>query len=149
MNITSVLLQATELNLGDTQESIRLIELMTKGGYMMIPLVLLWIFSVYIFVERILIIKSSSKTPPSFKESIKEKVLDGKMGEAKILCSQVDTPVARMIEVAVIAKVSGCWVKSTASTGQTFSHLPQSRQFSMSSTAVCGTAVEKGTRMAR
>ncbi|MFY0686306.1 MAG: MotA/TolQ/ExbB proton channel family protein [Cyclobacteriaceae bacterium] len=103
MIIYSLLLQATEpvLLTPDALETITLWELLLKGGYMMIALTLLWVFAIYIFVERMLVIKASGKTPDSFQDEIKHKVLAGRIDEARLLCSQWDTPVARMIEKGV------------------------------------------------
>ena len=67
----------------------------------MIPIILLWIGAIYIFVERLLVINNSSKTPASFKDQIRNMVLDGNVDGARMLCSQTDTPVARMIEKGI------------------------------------------------
>lgn len=85
----------------EARESIRLIDLLVKGGYMMIPLFLLWIFAIYIFIERLLVIRRSAKTPTNFADSIRTMVAAGKMDDARLLCSETDTPVARMIEKGI------------------------------------------------
>ena len=82
-------------------ETITVLELLLNGGYMMIPIVLLWIAAIYIFVERLLLIKNSSKTPESFKDQIRSSVLAGDVDGARALCIQTDTPVARMIEKGI------------------------------------------------
>jgi biopolymer transport protein ExbB len=84
-----------------TQESIKLLDLLLKGGYMMIPLILLWIFAIYIFIERLLVIRKSAQTPDNFKDQIRQLVGDGRMEQARMLCVQTDTPVARMIEKGI------------------------------------------------
>jgi hypothetical protein len=58
-------------------------------------------------------------------------------------------PVATIRDAASTSRVRGCWRKSTAPTGQARSHLPHQRQYSGSSTACWGAAVENGTPMAR
>lgn len=82
-------------------ETITVLELLLNGGYMMIPILLLWIGSIYIFVERLLLIRNSSKTPADFKDRIRSLVLSGDVSGARMLCSQTDTPVARMIEKGI------------------------------------------------
>lgn len=82
-------------------ESIKLIDLLVKGGYMMIPLFLLWIFAIYIFIERLMIIRRSAKTPASFADNIRNMVASGRMDDARLLCAETDTPVARMIEKGI------------------------------------------------
>jgi len=85
----------------ESLETISVLELLLNGGYMMIPIVLLWIVAVYIFVERLLLIKSASKTPDDFQNQIREKVLVGDVKSARELCMQTDTPVARMVEKGI------------------------------------------------
>ncbi|MDH5598707.1 MAG: MotA/TolQ/ExbB proton channel family protein [Cyclobacteriaceae bacterium] len=99
---TLLLFQDTALAANpESLDSIRLIELLTKGGYMMVPLALLWVFAIYIFIERLLLIRKSSQTPTDFQNQIRSKVMEGRIDEARILCAQTDTPVARMIEKGV------------------------------------------------
>ncbi|MBV6645552.1 MAG: MotA/TolQ/ExbB proton channel family protein [Cyclobacteriaceae bacterium] len=82
-------------------ESITVLELLLNGGYTMIPLIVLWIAAIYIFIERLMIIKKSSQTPENFQDQIREKVMNGDVQGAKLLCAQTDTPVARMIEKGI------------------------------------------------
>ncbi|WP_421879520.1 MotA/TolQ/ExbB proton channel family protein [Marinoscillum sp.] len=82
-------------------ETISVLELLMNGGVMMIPIILLWIGAIYIFVERLLIIKNASKTPADFKDQIRNMVLEGNVKGARMLCAQTDTPVARMIEKGI------------------------------------------------
>ncbi len=83
------------------QEAITVLELLLKGGFMMIPIFLLWIVAIYIFIQRLMVIKKSSQTPENFKDQIRDKVSKGDVEGARILCAQTNTPVARMIEKGV------------------------------------------------
>ena len=85
----------------ESQETISILELLLNGGYMMIPILLLWMVAIYIFVERSRTLTAASRTPESFKEQIRSLVLNGDIGGALSLCSTTDTPVARMIEKGV------------------------------------------------
>lgn len=64
----------------------------------MIPILLLWMVSIYIFVERQRTFRLASKTPESFKDQIRSLVISGDVAGAKGLCSRTFTPVSRMIE---------------------------------------------------
>ncbi len=78
--------------------TISVLELLLQGGYMMIPLLLLSIAAVYIFYERWFTIKKASQTPEEFKGKIRDRVLTGDLAGAKLLCTETDSPIARMIE---------------------------------------------------
>lgn len=98
--IATLLAQASGLN-SSPENSIRLIELLMKGGYMMVPLVLMWIFAIYIFIERLRVIGKASQVPENFQENIREKVLAGRIDEARLVCMQNSTPVGRMMEKGI------------------------------------------------
>ena len=68
---------------------------------MMIPIVLSSFIAIYIFVERVLTINKANKSPDAFISKIKELVLRGDISGAKLLCTQFDSPIARMIEKGV------------------------------------------------
>jgi len=79
------------------QDSLSMIDLVLKGGLMMIPIFILSFVAIYVFVERMRTITRASKTPVGFMENIKRLVSDGDLKSAKVLCQQSDTPIARMI----------------------------------------------------
>lgn len=78
--------------------TIQLIDIIFKGGIMMIPIFLLSLAAVYIFVERIRTLRQAIASPDEFMSQIKDLVLKGDIGAAKVVCAQSDTPMSRMIE---------------------------------------------------
>ncbi|MDD2799606.1 MAG: MotA/TolQ/ExbB proton channel family protein [Bacteroidales bacterium] len=77
------------------------LDLAIKGGWIMIPIALLCILSIYILIERILFIRKAGKEESSFMNRIKDYILEGKIDSAIKLCQQTDTPAARMIEKGI------------------------------------------------
>jgi biopolymer transport protein ExbB len=84
-----------------TGASLSIFDLAKAGGFIMIPIALLSVFAVYLFVERVLVINKANQDPEAFMARIKELVLRGDISGAKMLCSQNNTPVARMIEKGI------------------------------------------------
>ncbi|HEX6890608.1 MAG TPA: MotA/TolQ/ExbB proton channel family protein [Chryseolinea sp.] len=82
-------------------QSLSIIDLAIKGGFMMIPIAVLWVLAIYLFIERVLTINKANQDPEAFMGRIKELVLRGDINGAKMLCSQNGTPVARMIEKGI------------------------------------------------
>ncbi|MGB3588531.1 MAG: MotA/TolQ/ExbB proton channel family protein [Tunicatimonas sp.] len=82
-------------------ESVTILDLLLKGGWVMIPLIILFALSIYIFVERIRVVKRAAKIPEQFMEKIRGLVSRGEISAARILCSQTDSPISRMIEKGV------------------------------------------------
>ncbi len=81
--------------------SVSILDLLLKGGWVMIPLIILFALSIYIFVERIRVVKRAAKIPEQFMEKIRGLVSRGEISAARILCSQTDSPISRMIEKGV------------------------------------------------
>ena len=67
----------------------------------MIPIILSSFVAVYVFVERILTINKANQNPDAFIGRIKEMVLKGDIQGARLLCTQFNSPIARMIEKGV------------------------------------------------
>ena len=84
-----------------TDQQMSLWELFKAGGLMMYPIVLLSFIAVYIFFERFLTLNKASQDPNQFMGKVKELVQRGDVNGAKILCSQNDSPIARMIEKGI------------------------------------------------
>jgi biopolymer transport protein ExbB len=84
-----------------TDEALSVLDLAIKGGWMMIPIVACSFVAIYIFVERILTINKANQSPEQFMGRIKEMVQRGDINGAKMLCSQFDSPISRMIEKGV------------------------------------------------
>ena len=83
------------------QDSLSLLDLIIKGGFIMIPLGLLSILTVYFFFERFITLRKSSKLDANFMHNIKDYIYNGNRDAAKSLCRSTDSPAARMIEKGV------------------------------------------------
>ena len=110
MNLNLILqvpqMMADSMNVATTEVAEKVVEMnywemATKGGWIMVPLILLFLLSVYITVERIVTIRSASKEDPTFMNRIKDYILEGKVDSAMKLCQQTNSPSARMIEKGV------------------------------------------------
>ncbi len=75
--------------------------LLTKGGWLMYPIALLSVLSVYIFVERYLAIRAASRQDPLFMNRIRDYIHEGSVEAAMALCQSTNSPVARMIEKGI------------------------------------------------
>ena len=76
-------------------------KLALSGGWLMIPLVLLSVLSIYIFCERWVVLKRASKEDTNFMNKIKDYICDGQIDAALSLCRNSRTPYASMIEKGI------------------------------------------------
>lgn len=88
---------ADTLVTGATKENIGLLDLLIKGGYMMIPLYLLFILAIFIFVQKLITLNKASKNSSPLMDQVKVLVQSGQIEKAKMLCAGENTPVANMI----------------------------------------------------
>jgi biopolymer transport protein ExbB len=84
-----------------TQAKMNLIDLSLKGGWIMIVLVLLSLVAIYIFIQRLLVIRRAGKEDESFMNRIKDYIHEGRVESALNLCHTTYTPSARMIEKGI------------------------------------------------
>lgn len=76
-------------------------ELSLKGGWIMIPIVVLLSIAIYIFFERYFAVKKASQADFNFMNRIKDYIHDDKIDSALALCQSTQSPVARMIEKGI------------------------------------------------
>ena len=74
------------------------IDLLMRGGLIMIPLVALSLVSFYIIIERYFTIRKAAGDPDSFMANIRALMVKGDLAGAKMLCAQTASPLARMVE---------------------------------------------------
>ncbi len=88
-----------------TEKTLSVIDLIFNGGTGSILIIsVLFIMlgvALYIYFERILAIKAASKIDKNFMNQIRDYVSSGKLDAAKMLCTQTDSPVARLTEKGV------------------------------------------------
>jgi len=82
-------------------EKLTLLDFVIKGGWVMIPIILLSLVAAYIFIERYYVIRKASKEDANFMNRIKDYIHDGKVDAALALCKSTDSPSARMIEKGI------------------------------------------------
>src|SRR5665648_113843 len=78
-----------------------LLDLAIKGGWVMIPIILLSFVAAYIFIERYYIIRKATKEDMNFMNRIKDYIHDGKIEAALALCRSTDSPSASMVEKGI------------------------------------------------
>lgn len=76
-------------------------DLVLDGGYIMIPLALLLLLTIYIFTERMLAINAAVKDDKSLMKRVRDCILEGDMVNALRLCKKNPTPAARLLEKGI------------------------------------------------
>lgn len=80
---------------------ISLFSIILKGGIIMIPLAFLLLLTIYVMVERLLIISKASKKNATLISSIKEMINSSNLANARNMCKNVNTPESIMLEQGI------------------------------------------------
>ncbi|WP_395803365.1 MotA/TolQ/ExbB proton channel family protein [Daejeonella sp.] len=83
-------------------EELRFIELLFKGGWVMVPLAILAFMGLVIFVERYLTIRKASKNEMNLMMQVKQSVKSAKLDAALAICRNSNTPLGRMLEKGLL-----------------------------------------------
>ena len=83
------------------EQSLTLIELVMKGGWILLPIGLLLLLTIYVLIERLLVISRATKNDRRFMDSIRDSVMNGNIDAARSLCRSSHAPEARVIEKGI------------------------------------------------
>jgi biopolymer transport protein ExbB len=83
------------------EPEISIMDLLAKGGVLMIPLALLLVIAIFVFIERILYIRKASRIEGNFMNIIRDNIITGNVSAARSLAKNTDNPVARMIDKGI------------------------------------------------
>ena len=82
-------------------QEISIIDLLSKGGMLMIPLALLFMGAIFVFFERLIYIRKAAKIEDNFMNIIRDNIVTGNVGAARSLAKNTNNPVARIIDKGI------------------------------------------------
>lgn len=80
-----------------TTATLSVLNLASKGGWIMIVLLVLSVIAVFVFVRKLIQIMRAAREDKHFMARIRDYVADGKIESAVRLCEETNTPAARMV----------------------------------------------------
>ncbi|HUS86971.1 MAG TPA: MotA/TolQ/ExbB proton channel family protein [Bacteroidales bacterium] len=102
MKLLYLIMQETELIVEEADQiTLTFGELVVKGGWVMVPIILLSLIAIYIFVERFYVITKAGKEDMNFMNRIKDYIYDSKIDAAMALCKSGSSPASRMVEKGI------------------------------------------------
>ena len=84
-----------------TQE-LSVLDLLQKGGWVMIPLLFLAFIGLVIFIERYLTIRKASQKDTHLMSEVKQNIIGGKLDAAITRCQKSNIPLGRMLQKGLI-----------------------------------------------
>ncbi len=83
------------------EESLRLIDILFKGGVVMIPLIILSLISIAFIISKYLFITQRSKMDHNLVSTVLDKVSLGQFDSANLLCDQSNSSLGNVIKAGV------------------------------------------------
>jgi biopolymer transport protein ExbB len=122
LQIVDSLTAATTTAAGDRNHDghLSFFELISMGGWIMIPLGIMLIMGVYVFAERIIAIRNAARIDSNFMNIIRDHIVSGNVQAARSFAKNTNNPVARIIEKGIqrIGKPIDSIEKSMDNVGQ-------------------------------
>jgi biopolymer transport protein ExbB len=84
-----------------TKTGINLFDLLTLGGWVMIPLVVLFLITIFVFFERMIAIRKASNIDSNFMNIVRDHIVNGNVTAARSFAKNTNNPVARIIDKGV------------------------------------------------
>lgn len=78
-----------------------LIEMATRGGWLMLVLLLLSVIAIYIFGQKWWMLRQANKINKNFMNDVRDYIHEGKIRSAITLCEKYDSPIARLVEKGI------------------------------------------------
>ena len=81
---------------------ISLIELLKLGGWVMVPLAILFLATIFVFFERLIAIRKASRIDANFMNIIRDHIVNGNVSAAHSYAKNTNNPVARIIDKGIM-----------------------------------------------
>jgi biopolymer transport protein ExbB len=82
-------------------KKISFFDLIYMGGWIMIPLGVMLLLTVYVFAERYIAIRQASRIDSNFMNIIRDHIVSGNMTAARSFAKNINNPVARIIDKGI------------------------------------------------
>src|SRR5690349_20290629 len=95
------LLQIDSTHAATSSGGVSLFNLLTLGGWVMIPLMLLLVITIFVFFERLIAIRKASNLDNNFMNIIRDHIVSGNVTAARSFAKNTNNPVARIIDKGI------------------------------------------------
>lgn len=103
LQIVDSLEKVTRSAAGDTNHdgNLSFLELLTMGGWIMIPLGIMLLMAVYVFAERTIAIRNAARIDSNFMNIVRDHIVSGNITAARSFAKNTNNPVAHIIDKGI------------------------------------------------
>lgn len=91
----------TVANQTPKQDTLSLLDLILKGGYIMIPIGVLSLISIYVLIEKLVTIRKAGKVTNDFMINVKENIKKGNLEGASAVCKSNPSAISAVIDKGI------------------------------------------------
>lgn len=91
------ILQITQAPVTEAPQELSILTLILKGGVVMIPILVLWVITTYLFIERFLYLRQKTRRQKDFMGNIRHLLNNGDIKAATFFAEKDDTSTGRII----------------------------------------------------
>ncbi|MFN4315793.1 MAG: MotA/TolQ/ExbB proton channel family protein [Chitinophagaceae bacterium] len=103
LQVGDTLAQTVKYMAGDANQDgkLSLFELLSMGGWIMIPLGLMLLVAIYVAAERSIAIRNAGRIDSNFMNIIRDHIVSGNVSAARSFAKNTNNPVARIIDKGI------------------------------------------------
>lgn len=79
-------------------EATSVLDVLILGGWVMVPLLLLSLLTIYLFIERLITIRQAASNPQTITDRVRDFVRNGDVDGAVAYCERKDVPITRILK---------------------------------------------------
>lgn len=94
--------QQQVIELSSTEENLNLIQVLIKGGWIMIPITFMFFLGLVIFIERFITVRKAGQQDPNLLPQVKSNIMAGRLDNALTVCRSGSSALGRMLEKGLL-----------------------------------------------
>lgn len=94
--------QQQVIELSSTEENLNLIQVLMKGGWIMIPITFMFFLGLVIFIERFITVRKAAQQDPNLLPQVKSNIMAGRLDNALTVCRSGSSALGRMLEKGLL-----------------------------------------------
>ena len=84
------------------QDKLSFLDLLMKGGWVMLPIIFLLFVGIFIFIERFITLREASKADSNLLMQIRQNIVAGHLDTALAICRNSQSPISRMLQKGLL-----------------------------------------------
>jgi biopolymer transport protein ExbB len=99
--VTTAIDSTAKAGIQKTEEANNIFGTLAKGGWIMVPLAILFLLTLFFFFERLIALRRAAKLDDNFMNIVKDHIVNGNITAARSLSKNTTNPIARIVDKGI------------------------------------------------